>query len=1044
LIRFTNDGRERRVYAWTVAAAPVLRVELLGGFRVLSADRSSVRSPSARQQQLIAFLVLHARSAPISRQRIAGSLWRESTDAQALTNLRRELHHLREGWPRLEALIDAGSRTLAWCGEAGAIVDVVAFEDAADRGLMGDRARLQEAARLYQGDLLPDCTGEWIEADRERLRQRARNVLAHLVDLLEREQAFGEAIEHVQQLFRLDPLDELAWCALMRCHARRGERATALHVYQQCAALLKKELGVQPNAATRMTYREIVDLDAEAAVVPAPPRTAVYPFVGRDAEWHALLSAWGAASAGRPRLALIRGEAGIGKTRLTEELIDWCAVKGINTVNARCYAGEGRLAYAPIASWLKSDALQPTLMTLDASWLTDVARLRPELLVARSEVPAPDRQLESWQRLRFFEALAQAFRAAAPLVVVADDLQWADADTIEWLQYFLRSSSDTRCLVVGTVRAEEEQDNPPLGRLLDHLERDDLLRVIALGPLDRAATAQLAGAVAEHPLDEVAGARAFRETEGHPLFIVERGRMQLARQPGAADADALPRVQAVVAARLALLSEDARTAAEVAAAVGRDFRFDLLAHASDLEEDALVRALDELWRRHIVRVQTEERWDFSHDRIREVAYSGIGPARRRLIHRRIAQGMELLFANHLDDVSASIAAHFDRGGQPARAVPFLERAAAVATGVSANEEAIHCLTLALSLLERLPAGRERDERELALRSSLSIALNSARGYAAHEVEENLNRVFLLSRAEGRGPVPVRWLWVAFTLRFMLGDLKGTREAAEQALAGSASDPSCRCEAHHAMGGMLQSVGELDASRYHFDAALMAYDERHPQRSALGSDLGVFAHAWYSHALWLLGDESAAVAHAGEGIALARRLDHFFSETLALAYAALLHQLRGDADRVLDCAEQVVALCDRYGFGYYGDWARTLIGWARARERPAEGIEIIESALERLDAKRAQARRPYYLSLLAEAHCLAGNRDRAASIVDAAMTMALRRADAWWLPALYLQKSEFAPPSARDGLLRRGLELARAQHNQGLERRILTASAAGSI
>jgi len=1019
-----------------VAVPPVLRVELLGGFRVLTDGRSAARLPSARQQQLIAFLVLHARSAPIQRQRIAGSLWPESSDAQALTNLRRELHHLREGWPKLDALVDAGSRTLAWCGEIGAIVDLVAFEAAADRGLAGDRAALQDAARLYKGDVLPDCAGEWIDADRERLRQRATKVLARLVGLLEQDRAFGDAIEHAQQLIRLDPLDEEAWCALMRCHARRGERPTALHLYQQCAALLKKELGIQPSAATRMTYREILDLDAAAPVIPAPPRTAVYPLVGRHGEWHALLNAWRAAAAGRPRLFLIRGEAGIGKTRLAEELVDWCSPKSINAVTARCYAGEGRLAYAPIAAWLKSDALQSTLMRLDASWLTDVARLRPEVVAARPEVPAPDRQLESWQRLRFFEALAQAFRSAAPLVLVVDDLQWADADTIEWLQYFLRSASDTRCLVVGTVRAEEEQDNPPLGRLLGHLEHDDLVTVIAVGPLDQAATAQLAGAVAEHPLDEAALARTFRETEGHPLFIVERGRMELARQPGASGDNALPRVQSVVAARLALLSEEARAAAEVAAAVGRDFRFDILAQASDLEEDALVRALDELWRRHIVRVQADERWDFSHDRIREVAYSGIGPARRRLIHRRIAQGMELLFANRLDDVSASIAVHLDRGGQPARAVPFLERAAAVATRVSANEEAIRCLTHALSLLEMLPAGRDRDERELALRSSLSVALNSARGYAAPEVEQNLNRVFMLSRSAGRGEVPVRWMWVAFTLRFMLGDLKGTREVSEQALARSVSDPSCRCEAHHAMGGTLSSMGELDASRHHFEAALTAYDERHPQRSALGSDLGVFAHAWYAHALWLLGDESAAVSHVEQAVALARRLDHMYSQTIALAYAGLLHQMRRDTDHVLDCAEAVVALCERYGFAYYGDWAQVLIGWARGQERPAEGVAMIESALERLDAKRAQARRPYYLSLLAETYSLAGNRDRTASILDAAITMALERADVWWLPALYLQKSELEPPPERDATLRRGLELACAQNSRGLERRIL--------
>jgi DNA-binding SARP family transcriptional activator len=1026
-----------------VAAQPVLRVELLGGFRVVADGRSAARPPSARQQQLIAFLILHARSAPILRQRIAGSLWPESADAQALTNLRRELHHLREGWPTLDALVDAGSRTLAWRADVHAIVDIVAFEDAADRGLAGDRRALQDAARLYKGDLLPDCEGEWVDADRERLRQRARKVLARLVDLLERDLAFGDAIEHVEQLLRLDPLDEQAWCALMRCHARRGERATALHLYQQCAALLKKELGIQPSAATRMTYREILDVRSEASVIPAPPRTAVYPLVGRHTEWHALLGAWGAAAAGRPRLVLIRGEAGIGKTRLGEELIDWCALNGVSAAAARCYAGEGRLAYAPIAAWLKRDALQPTLMSLDASWLTDVARLRPELIAARPEVPAPDAQLESWQRLRFFEALAQAFRSAAPLILVVDDMQWADADTLEWLHYFLRSASGTRCLVVGTVRAEEEQDNPPLGRLLDHLEHDDLLGVIALGPLDQAATAQLADAVAEHPLDEVALARAFRETEGHPLFIVERGRMELAGQPGAADEDARPRVQAVVAARLALLSEDARAAAEVAATVGRDFQFDILAHASDLEEDALVRALDELWRRHIVRVQTDERWDFSHDRIREVAYGGIGPARRRLIHRRIAQGMELLFANRLDDVSASIAVHLDRGGQPARAVPFLERAAAVATRVSANEEAIRCLAYALSLLERLPAGRERDERELTLRSSLSVALNSARGYAAPDVEDNLNRVFMLSGSDAE-QVPVRWLWVAFTLRFMLGDLKGTREVSEQALARSASDPSCRCEAHHAMGGMLSSIGELEASRHHFDAALEAYDERHPQRSALGSDLGVFAHAWYSHALWLLGDEQAAVAHAEEGVALARRLDHMYSQALALAYMALLHQMRRDVGGVVACGEAVVALCDRYGFGYYGEWAQVLVGWARGQERPAEGVAMIESALKRLDATRAQARRPYYLSLLADTYSLAGNRERAASILETAITMARDRTETWWLPALYLQKSELDPPALREATLRRGLELARAQQSRALEHRILTASTVRSI
>jgi tetratricopeptide (TPR) repeat protein len=497
-----------------------------------------------------------------------------------------------------------------------------------------------------------------------------------------------------------------------------------------------------------------------------------------------------------------------------------------------------------------------------------------------------------------------------------------------------------------------------------------------------------------------------------------------------------------VAARLALLSPEARAAAEVAAAVGRDFRFDIIAHAGDLEEDALVRALDELWQRHIVRVQSEQRWDFSHDRIREVTYGGIGPARARLLHRRIAQAMEQLFASRLDEVSASIAVHLARGGEPAKAVPFLQRAADAAARVSGSEEAIRCLTYALSLVDTLPPEAHRDEQELALRSSLSVVLNSARGYAAPEVEQNLDRVLALSGGADYSRVPVRWLWVAFTIRFMHGDLEGTREISELALARSASDPSCRCEAHHAMAGTLGCLGELEAARDHFEASLAAYDESHPQRSALGSDLGVFAHSWYAHTLWLLGDEAAALAHAGQGRTLADRLNHPYSQTIALAYASLLHQMRRDRAGVIECATAAVSLCDRHGFAYYGDWAQALIGWARGQERPEEGARMIESALERLDGMRAQARRPYYLSLLAETYRLAGDRQRAAAVLDRAIALAIDRRDIWWLPAMYLQRSEDEPPAPRQATLERALAEARAQNSRGLEQRILARRVAG--
>src|SRR4029453_5629452 len=125
--------------------------------------------------------------------------------------------------------------------------------------------------------------------------------------------------------------------------------------------------------------------DTEAPASAPPPRTAVYPLVGRQSEWQMLLGAWRTAAAGRARLLVIRGEAGIGKTRLAEDLVAWSRLNTVTAVTARCYAGEGRLAYAPIAAWLRNDALRPALTQLDPAWTTDVARLRPELLTLRPD-----------------------------------------------------------------------------------------------------------------------------------------------------------------------------------------------------------------------------------------------------------------------------------------------------------------------------------------------------------------------------------------------------------------------------------------------------------------------------------------------------------------------------------------------------------------------------------------------------------------------------------------------------------------------------------
>jgi hypothetical protein len=190
-----------------VLRAPLVRIELLGGFRLGGAP-GQLRLPASRHQELVAFLILFARHGPVTRQRVAGSLWPDSPDAQALTNLRRELHHLREDWPTLHAMIDVSTRALAWSDRADVTVDLCDFESAAGSAPADDRAALRRAAACYRGDLLPACDAGWMAGERDRLRERAQQVFGRLADLLERDGAFSEAVEYANRLLRLDPLDE--------------------------------------------------------------------------------------------------------------------------------------------------------------------------------------------------------------------------------------------------------------------------------------------------------------------------------------------------------------------------------------------------------------------------------------------------------------------------------------------------------------------------------------------------------------------------------------------------------------------------------------------------------------------------------------------------------------------------------------------------------------------------------------------------------------------------------------------------------------------
>src|SRR6202012_1636154 len=187
------------------------------------------------------------------------------------------------------------------------------------------------------------------------------------------------------------------------------------------------------------------------------------------------------------------------------------------------------------------------------------------------------------------------------------------------------------------------------------------------------------------------------------------------------------------------------------APAGSNFTLDLLTEAGDLDADAVVAALDELWRRRIVR-EFRDGYDFSHDLLRETAYAGISPPQRWLLHRRIAQSLELLHADSTDSVAVQLAEQYARGGRPARAAAYSERAADVAAGRFANAEGIRLHEKALSIIAAMPAGRDRDSRELAVLEAMAAPLNARYGYSSPDVQQGLGRPMRLAGSLGRtGP-----------------------------------------------------------------------------------------------------------------------------------------------------------------------------------------------------------------------------------------------------------------------------------------------------
>jgi hypothetical protein len=801
---------------------------------------------------------------------------------------------------------------------------------------------------------------------------------------------------------------------------------------------LRDELGVAPSRETVAAYQRLVRLDVSE--VPSRSGSAVLTqpdLVGRVSEWKALVEGWNRTADGALTLALVQGDAGIGKSRLIEELSRWASARGAAVLTARSWAVEGSLAYAPVTAWLRSAPLRPLLDSLEDVWISEISRLVPELLADHPGLAAPAPMLESWQRQRLFEALARALGSArAPLLLVLDDAHWADSDTLEWLHFMLRTEAVTGFVILG-ARSGEVEGNRALATLVSDARNRAELLDLELGPLSEADTATLAAATTDRPLDAAASARLYRETEGHPLFVVE---MAWAGLAGTAEPDTgraagggpLPerarmtaRMRAVIAARLRELTPTAQRVVELAAAIGRDFDVDILEASADLDEPDLVEGLDELWRRRIIREQGLNRYDFSHDRIREVAYDQIAPAGRRVLHRRVAQALELRHHEDLDPIAGQLATQLESAGLGLRACELYERAAVVAARVLASAEATRHLSRALAILAASPTSRDRDVLELRLLLQLSPSLLAIEGYASRRQEATVERARTLAADLGEELDELFALNGLWAVRVVGGEVDRSREVAEAALRRSVGHPDFASASHLAMGGSLTFLGEHGKAVDEFEQAIATYVPGMSRPLSSGTDSGVFALSWGAHALWLAGRTATASEWSNRAITLADSLGGPYMRMIAHSYAAILGQVHGDVEAMLGHGTVAGELCSRYGFAYYREWHVILAAWA-GRAAGSDSPTRIERALEDLRSIRGLARRPYFLSLLADAHRAAGHARQARAVLDAALAGAATSGEQWWVPELHRSLGTLDDGPGGEVAARRAVNLATAQ------------------
>jgi len=968
-----------------------------------------------KQRALLARLLLDA-GRTVGVERLVDDLWGEDVPETAVKMVQIYVSGLRKVLPA-DALRTRGngySLELA----TGDELDLHRFERlhqearaTADPGRA--RALLTQALGLWRGPALAEFVSEPFgrrEGDRlEELR------LAALEDRIEADLQLGRAAAVVGELEALTarhPLRERLISQLMLALYRGGRQSEALATYHRFRDYIDQELGTEPSPRLRALEQAILthdpELDQPAANAPAiaPP--------GRHDELETLRRAYAQASAGARRLVLICGEPGIGKTTLVEALLG--EVTDALIIRGQCVEHRGAAeAYLPLLDGLARAAqTHPEIRTVLAerapSWLAQLPWLQAAPPAERAHGATSQRMLR--ELIEGLEGLA----ATTPVVLVLEDLQWADPSTVDLLGALLRRRHPGRLLVLAT----REGSDPQLAELR---LRGSALE-IPLEPL----TAEAARAAFD--LDAATAERLVERSGGNPLFM--------RHMVDHLDSDDVPTtLRAAIEGRLDALDPLTREALATAAVAGQTF-------AQAAVEAALRRPVPDLSALAEPRGTVEwpdgtvtEQFAFKHALYREVVYPH---ARAPELHRRIGERLEEAFGPD-PSVAHEIAAHYVAGRLPAPAVRFLRLAAERCRARRAYREAIDLLERALLATDDLPEGPFRRRARVELLSELGQAHVALEGWSSPKALKCLQRARVTAELLGdREPLASVLLALA-----TLHEVRGEPAPALDAIGAGAEIRDLGIDGAELMACALFHQGAFTRALEHADRGASHTGTSHYDTfpATLGDNAGVACHDWAALSLWFLGRPRESLKRARHALELAQEPARAYSVATASAQLAVLHACRREPAETLRYAQATVDAARDRGYQYRVAMGRVLRGWAHAATGRGDGVEEIARGLNASRATGAYLEDPFYLGLLADGHLRAGDHAAGLQAVEEALAIAARERAHYYDAELYRLRGELlhaaGRPDARESF-ERALERAREQGARSLELRAALALA----